>query len=95
MQRVRRTSSLNMGSAIVTVPEFLMRLRLKPGSHTLAADWDEGRASINIAGAEGEVVFVELVGSVRTWSSNYRLERGDAKVSRGRAARQRLVADGG
>ena len=54
-------------SAIVTVPESLVRLRrLKPGSHTLAADWDEGRASIDIARAAGEVVFVELVGSV--WS---------------------------
>lgn len=46
----------DMGAASVTVPESLVRLRLKPGSHTLAADWDEGRASIDIGGAAGEVV---------------------------------------
>jgi hypothetical protein len=85
----------DMGAAIVTVPESLVRLRLKPGSHTLAADWDEGRTSIDIGGAAGEVVFVELVGSVWSWGSSYRLERGDPTESRARAAPLRLVADVG
>jgi hypothetical protein len=83
------------GSAIVTVPESLVRLRLKPGPHTLAADWDEGRASMDIAGAAGEIVFVELVGSVWSWGSSYRLERGDPTASRARAVPLRLVADVG
>lgn len=83
------------GSTIVTVPESFVRLRLKPGSHTLAADWDEGRASLDIAGAAGEVLFVELVGSVWTWGSTYRLERGDPAESRARVAPLRLVADVG
>ena len=82
-------------SAIVTVPESLVRLRLKPGSHSLAADWDEGRASLEIAGAAGEVLFVELVGSVWVWGSTYRLERGDPTEARARALPLRLVADVG
>lgn len=83
------------GPAIVTVPESLVRLRLKPGPHTLAADWDEGRASMDITGAAGEIVFVELVGSVWSWGSSYRLERGDPTASRARAVPLRLVADVG
>ena len=85
----------DLGPAIVTVPESLVRLRLKPGLHTLAADWDEGRASIDIAGAAGEVVFVELAGSVWSWGSSYRLERGEPTESRARAAPLRVVADVG
>lgn len=83
------------GSAIVTVPESFVRLRLRPGSHTLAVDWDEGRASLDIAGAAGEVLFVEMVGAVWSWGSTYCLERGDPTESRARVAPLRLVADVG
>jgi hypothetical protein len=48
--------------------------------------WDEGRASIDIAGAAGEVVFVGAIGSVWSWDSSHRLERGDPTQSRARAA---------
>lgn len=85
----------NLGPEVVTVPESFVRLRLAPGSHTLAADWGEGRTSINFTGAPGEIVFVELVGSVWSWGSSYRLERGDPAESRARAALLRLIADVG
>jgi hypothetical protein len=52
--------------------------------------WDEGRASIDIAGAAGEVVFVEVIGSVGSWDSSYRLERGDPTQSRAGAALSHL-----
>ena len=48
-----------------------------------------------ISGAAGEVVFVEVIGSVLAWGSNYRLERADAAESRQRAVALRLVADVG
>lgn len=80
---------------IVTVPESFVRLRLKPGSHSLAAEWAEGRASMEFTGAAGEVLFVELVGSVWTWGSNYRLDRGDPAESRARVTAVRMVADVG
>ena len=83
------------GPAIATVPESFIRLRLMPGSHSLTANWDEGSSSLEIAGAAGEVLFVELVGSVWAWGSSYRLERGDSIESRARAVPLRLVADVG
>lgn len=86
---------LDDGRGVATVPESFVRLRLKPGAHSLIADWAEGRGSMDFTGAAGEVLFVELVGSTWTWGSNYRLERGDPAESRARAAGLRMVADVG
>ena len=83
----------DLGSVIATVPESFVRLRLKPGSHTLAADWDEGSTTLDVTGKAGEVMFIELIGSVWSWGSSYRLEIGDPAESRARALGLRLVAD--
>lgn len=85
----------DIGPAIVTIPDSLVRLRFQPGSHKLTAEWGGDHASIDITGAAGEVIFVELVGSLWSWHSSYRLEHGDPTASRARAAPLRLVADVG
>lgn len=81
--------------AIDMVPESFARWRLPAGNHRLTVTWSEGSSSLNVAGAAGEVVFIEVIGSVWAWGSNYRLERGDATESRHRAVSLRLVADVG
>ncbi|MBK8064712.1 MAG: hypothetical protein IPK29_12110 [Betaproteobacteria bacterium] len=93
-KNVVRVSS-DGASSVDTVPESFARWRLPAGSHRLAVTWPEGSATLDIAGAAGEVVFVEVIGSVWVWGSNYRLERGDAAESRQRAMPLRLVADVG
>lgn len=85
--------TLDREPAIPTVPESFVRLRLKPGAHQLVADWDEGHAALGVNGSAGEVVFVELIGSVWSWGSTYRLESGNPEESRARALGLRLVAD--
>ena len=80
-------------SAVDTVPESFARLRLSAGSHRITVTWPAGSGSLDVAGAAGEVVFVELIGSVWAGGSNYRLERGDAAELRQRAVTLRLVAD--
>lgn len=80
-------------SAIDTVPKSFARWRLPSGCHRLTVTWPEGSASLDIAGTAGEVVFVEVIGSVWIWGSNYRLERGDDAESRQRAMSLRFVAD--
>lgn len=82
-------------AAADTVPYSFIRWRLAAGSHRLTATWPEGSVSLDLAGAAGEVVFVEVVGTVWAWGSSYRLDRGDAMESRQRAAALRLVADVG
>lgn len=81
--------------AVELVPESFARWRLPAGSHRLSVTWAEGSAHLDVTGAAGEVVFVEVIGSVWVWGSNYRLERGDAAESRRRAETLRLVADVG
>jgi hypothetical protein len=80
--------------SVDTVPQSFARLRLPAGSHRLTVTWPDGAAGLDIAGAVGEVIFVEVVGS-SVWGSDYRLERGDAAESRQRAMQLRLVADVG
>lgn len=81
--------------AIAMVPRSFARWVLPAGDHRLTVAWPGGSAGLDIAGAAGEVVFVEVVGRVGVFSSSYRLERGDAVESRKRAKSLRLVADVG
>ena len=81
------------GAPTVTTPESFVRLRLPPGPHVFAAAWSEGSAELAVAGGAGEVRVVELVGSVWTWGSTYRLEHGDVIEGRKRVANLRLIAD--
>ena len=77
------------------VPESFARWRLSAGNHRLTVTWPEGSAVLDVAGAAGDVLFVEVIGSVWAWGSNYRLERGDVVESRQRALPLRLVVDVG
>jgi hypothetical protein len=86
-------TSIDGRRQVTTIPESLMRVRLKPGEHRLVLEW-EGRASeIVVTGAGGEVRFVELVGSVWSWGSSYRWENGALDSSRDRAIASKLIAD--
>lgn len=78
-----------------TVPESFARWRLPAGSHRLTVTWPGGSGSLEVSGAAGEVVFVEVIRSAWIWGGGYRLERGEAADSRRRAAPLRLVADVG
>lgn len=78
-----------------TVPESLVRWTLPAGNHRLVATWSEGTASFDVQGSAGQVLFVELIGSVWAWGSSYHLEQGDPAGSRERALGLRLVADVG
>jgi hypothetical protein len=82
-------------AAADTVPYSFVRWRLAAGSHRLTATWSEGSVSLDVTGTAGDVVYVEVIGTVWAWGSSYRLERGDATESRRRAAALRLVADVG
>jgi len=80
---------------VITVPESFARLRLAPGSHQLTAHWSDATTALQISGQPGEVLYVELIGSTWAWGSTYRLELGDPRTVRARAADLRLVADVG
>ena len=78
---------------VTTIPESLIRVRLKPGEHRLALEWEGSLSEFVVSGAAGEVRFVELVGSVWSWGSSYRWENGSLHSSLDRAISSRLIAD--
>lgn len=77
------------------VPESFARWRLQPGRHRLTLTWLDGKSDLDIDGSAGDVLFVEVVGMAWAWGSSFRLEVGDPRESRERAAHLRLVADVG
>jgi len=76
-----------------TVPHSFVRLELEPGSHRIAALWQGEPVERLISGAGGDLIFVELVGSVWSGTGNYRLEIGDRESSSARVRASRPVAD--
>lgn len=91
-QNVVRVAS-ESGIAVDTVPESFARWKLPAGRHALTAVWPEGKASLDVSGQAGDVVFVEVIGSVWAWGSTYRLEVGEPADSRQRLTPLRLIAD--
>lgn len=86
-------ASIDGRRQVTTIPESLVRIRLKPGEHRLALSWDGSSSDFVVAGAAGEVRFVELVGSVWSWGSTYRWEAGSLDAARERAIASKLIAD--
>jgi hypothetical protein len=76
-----------------TLPDSFVRLRLRPGTHELQTGWADGRASLQIEGAAGQVRFVEIVGSVWVWGSSYTMREGDGAETRKRILQVRMLAD--
>ena len=76
-----------------TVPNSFVRFKLAPGSHRIAALWQGESIEQEIAGVDGQLVVVELIGSVWAWASNYKLEVGAFESGRLRVQSSRLVAD--
>ena len=80
------------GALGATTPASFVRLILTPGSHRLGYEWKKGKGDLELRGDAGQVLFVELIGSLWFWNEWYRLEMADASI-RDRAIKSRLVAD--
>ncbi|CAD5366634.1 conserved hypothetical protein [Rubrivivax sp. A210] len=76
-----------------TIPDSLVRLRLAPGNHRLAAKWDGRDADINVDGQAGEVRVVELKGSGWAWGNTFSWQVVRLEDVRERAQATKLVAD--
>lgn len=86
-------ASIDGRQQVTTIPESLVRIRLKPGEHRLALSWEGSSSDLVVTGAGGEVRFVELVGSVWSWGGTYRWETGALDSARDRAIASKLIAD--
>ena len=81
------------GPLVETLPDTMVRLKLQPGAHTIAFEFEGGRQSKPVEGKAGDVRFVRIDGMVWSWKSTYQwADEPDEKI-RERALKARLVAD--
>lgn len=85
--------TLDGTTRIGTLPRSLIQMRLVPGDHTVAFDWDDKTHRHVIRGSAGEVRFVELTGSSFPTEPSYEWSDIDPAGARVRARKSRLVAD--
>jgi hypothetical protein len=78
---------------IGTLPRSLIRLRLAPGAHQLAFEWDERVHGFAVTGEAGELRIVELAGSSAPLDRPYHWSDADPAGAKLRARTTRLVAD--
>lgn len=81
------------GSAVETLPNTMVRAKLKPGPHTIAFEFEGQRKTTTIDGKAGDVRFVRIEGVVWSCKSSYDWAVKPEPAIRERALKARLVAD--
>lgn len=81
------------GPTVETLPETMVRMKFKPGTHTIAFEFEDKRQSTTISGKAGDVRFVRIDGMVWSWKGTYAWAQEPEAEIRERALKARLVAD--
>lgn len=81
------------GPAVDTLPDTMVRLKLKPGRHRIAFEFEGRGQSATVEGNAGEMRFVRIEGMVWAWKSTYEWASEPEAAIRERALEARLVAD--
>lgn len=81
------------GPGIETLPDTMIRLKFKPGQHTIAFEFEGKRQSTTVQGRAGDVRFVRVDGTVWSWKSSYEWVAEPEAAICERAVKARLVAD--
>jgi len=81
------------GDKIETLPDTMVRFRLKPGPHTITFEFEGQRKSATVDGKAGDVRYVRIDGMVWSWKSTYEWASEPEAAIRERATKARLVAD--
>jgi len=76
-----------------TVPQSLVRLRLKPGAHRVSAQWEGRSIDISVEGGAGDQRVIELIGAGWAWGTSFSWEAVQAGAVKSRAQASKLVAD--
>lgn len=81
------------GTVVETLPNTMVRYRLKPGTHTIAFDFSGQQAATNVTGKAGDLRFVRIDGMAWSWKSTFTWATETEAVIRERALKARLIAD--
>jgi hypothetical protein len=81
------------GAPVETLPNTMVRYRLKPGAHEIVGEFEGQRLAWAVSGNPGEVKFIRLEVMVWAWKSALSWKNESEGSIRGRAVETRLVAD--
>lgn len=81
------------GPGVQTLPDTMVRMKLRPGAHTIAFEFEGGGQSKLVEGRAGDVRFVRIDGMVWSWNSTYQWADESEEKTRERALKARLVAN--
>lgn len=81
------------GPTVETLPNTMVRMKLKPGIHTVAFEFEGKRQSTSVEGKAGDLRFVRIDGMVWSWKSSFEWAAEPEASIRERALKARLVAD--
>ena len=81
------------GTPIGTLPRSLIRLRLAPGTHRFAFEWDGRLQAVDVSGEAGDLRLIELAGSSIPLDRGYHWSDADPAGAKLRARNTRLIAD--
>jgi hypothetical protein len=80
-------------AAVETLPNTMVRFKLKPGQHTISFEFEGQRKSTTVDGQAGGLRFVRIDGMVWSWKSTYEWAAEPEADIRERAIKARLIAD--
>ena len=75
------------------LPDTMVRFRFKPGTHSVAFEFDGKRQPTKVEGQAGDIRFIRIDGTVWAWKSTYEWASEPEAATRDRALKARLVAD--
>lgn len=81
------------GPGVETLPDTMVRMKFRPGTHTVEFEFDGKRQATTIDGKAGDVRFVRIDGMVWSWKSTYEWASEPEAAIRERALKARLVGD--
>ena len=81
------------GATVETLPNTMIRYKLKPGAHAITFEFEGQRPAVAVEGNAGEVWFVRLDGMVWAWKSTFTWATEAQDAIRERALKARLIAD--
>jgi hypothetical protein len=79
--------------AVDTLPDTMVRMKFRPGTHTITFEFEGKRQSTTVEGKAGDLRFVRVDGMVWSWKSTYEWTPEPEAEIRKRALKARLVAD--
>lgn len=85
--------SVDGSPPVATVPNSVVRVRLRPGRHHITLKWEGVEQALDVEGRAGDIRYVQLAGFVSTWGTSYKWESGSDEDARARASKSKLIAD--